>query len=151
MNYAFIFRLVLFGALALQSRRCKAQLTTDLIQHYLIGGWELCTIYKNAFYFDSDAGTEETIDRHDSITYQDSSIVFFADRTYSTNRSKVRKKYKLSKLLNAYQSPYKITLGETELIFEIKPDGFSLQRLILGTFDENESFEYIFKAIGTCK
>lgn len=128
-----------------------AQLTADSIRHYLIGKWVLCESGLKSYYFDSDSGSSYLISEYDEYYGQDSTITFFADTTFSLDVITDRKRFTISRLLNAYESPYKIELGKTEYIFEIRNEGFFLFRLILGTYDENEEYLYFFKRPGKCE
>ena len=134
-----------------QSKSLYAQLTADSIKHYLIGTWKLCEFGQSSYYWDAPPFTGDLIEEHDDITYSDSIIAFFANGTFSSNGSSNKRAYFLSKVLNSFESPYKIALGKTEYIFEIRTGGFYLNRLILGYLDENESWSYFFKRPDMCE
>lgn len=134
-----------------QANLGSAQLTADSIQRYLIGKWEICGVNQQSFYFDSDAATDFSIQDHDEFSFKDSTLTFFSHGTFSINGASRKKQYRISRLLDAYESPFKIALGKTEFIFEIRYPGFLLHRPILGTLDESESYTYFFSKIGKCK
>ena len=128
-----------------------AQITADSIRHFLVGSWEMCGVSLTNYYFDSDSGNDSVLEAHDAVSFGDSLITFYKDGTFITNLSKRKRKYKINKVLKAYASPYKIALGDTEFIFEIRNGGFILERLILATLSENESYKFTFARPGKCE
>lgn len=91
------------------------------------------------------------MEKHDDFSYADSTLTFYRDSTFSLNSSSIKNKYAITRLSNNYRSPYKIALGETEYIFEIRNGGFFLHRWVLGIMDENEKHYYFFQRPGKCE